>query len=149
MGFETARSERGVRALDRFFGEQPMQAMVIARVGLGLLLFVALFVSAFSTCRKVAAMSRANPDNQALQEIGKYASALRYSLIAFIVGGAFVTMQYNEMVWHLLALSSALDAIAKKAAEDHPHVEATTLAVEESPIDLRKSVHLIQPPARY
>ncbi len=123
---------------------------VLADLGVpGLLLFVALFVSAFKTCRGVLALARANPDNEALEEIGKYASALRYSLIAFIVGGAFVTMQYNELVWHLFALSAALDAIAKKAAEDHPHVEATTLAVEESPIDLRKSVHLIQPPARY
>ncbi len=78
-------------------------------------------------------MARANPDNQALEEIGKYASALRYSLIAFVVGGAFVSMQYNEMVWHLLALSIALDAIARKAVADHLHVRETTEQAVDDP----------------
>jgi hypothetical protein len=64
-------------------------------------------------------MARANPENEEFEELGKYASGLRYSLIAFVVGGSFVSMQYNEMVWHILAMSIALDAIARKAAEDH------------------------------
>ncbi len=41
MGPETGQRSLGARALERFFGEQPMQAMVIARIGLGLLLFFA------------------------------------------------------------------------------------------------------------
>ncbi len=120
--FDTSEGEYGTsRAChSAWFG-------VLADLGVpGLLLFVAIFVSAFTTCRRVVAMTRANPDNQALQEIGMYASALRYSLIAFIVGGAFVTMQYNEMVWHLLALSIALDAITRKVVIDHQHAAETT-----------------------
>ena len=107
---------------------------VLADLGVpGLLLFVALFVSAFKTCRRVLALTRANPENEALEEIGKYASALRYSLIAFIVGGTFVSMQYNEMVWHLLALSFALDTIARKAVEDHLDVQETTEQAVDDP----------------
>ncbi len=53
-----------------------------------------------------------------MQEIGQYAAALRLSLIAFVVGGSFVTIHYNEMVWHLVALSIVVDVLARKSVEN-------------------------------
>jgi hypothetical protein len=43
---------------------------------------------------------------------GYYASALEASLVAFVVGGTFLPIHYNEMLWHLLALGIALDRAA-------------------------------------
>jgi probable O-glycosylation ligase (exosortase A-associated) len=108
---------------------------VLADLGVpGLALFVAIFVSAFKTCRRVLALARAHPESEALAEMGRYASALRYSLVAFIVGGTFVSMQYNEMIWHLLSLSIALEAIARRTVADLSNREtAETTAVDAPP----------------
>lgn len=102
---------------------------VLSELGVvGLALFVTLFVCGFNTCRRIIALVRDHPDNRELQDIGRYAVALRYSLVAFVVGGSFVSLQYNEMLWHLLSLTIALDALARKAA-----LEGTLEAAEPSP----------------
>ena len=41
-------------------------------------------------------------------------STIEGGLVAFAVGGTFLPFQYTEMLWHVLALSMALDAIARK-----------------------------------
>ena len=84
----------------------------------GLLLFVAIFISSLLACRRVRlAAKRADTATP----LGPYAVALESSLIAFMVGGSFVSFQYSEMLWHFFALTIALERVA-----------ATEMAIERT-----------------
>jgi probable O-glycosylation ligase (exosortase A-associated) len=79
----------------------------------GLLLFVAIIVSSLHACRRVRKAAAAG---QTAAELGPYAIALESSLVAFIVGGSFVSFHYCEMLWHFFALTIALQRVAVAAA---------------------------------
>lgn len=90
---------------------------VLAEAGYpGLLLYLAIVVSSFVACRRVRKSAARGEVPDAL---GTYARALETGLVAFIVGGSFVSFQYCEMLWHFFALSIALQrvAVAEAAAQ--------------------------------
>ena len=97
---------------------------------LGLLLFVAIFVSSLVTCRRIRLAARRG---ELPGPLGPYAIALESSLVAFMVGGSFVSFQYCEMLWHFFALSIALErvAVAEAAANRQRREEAERTAVAE------------------
>jgi O-antigen ligase len=84
----------------------------IAELGYpGLIVLVLIIVAAFNACFRVrAAVARGAP-----KELENYALALEMGLVAFVVGGSFVVLQYNELVWHFIALTMALRSIAVHA----------------------------------
>lgn len=83
---------------------------VLAELGVpGLLLFITIVLSSFLACRRVRLQARRG---QIPAPLGAYAIALESSLIAFIVGGSFVSFQYCEMLWHFFALTTALERVA-------------------------------------
>jgi hypothetical protein len=41
------------------------------------------------------------------------------SLLVFSVVGSFLSSQYNEMLWHMIALSTALYLVAVKESLQH------------------------------
>jgi probable O-glycosylation ligase (exosortase A-associated) len=87
----------------------------LAEIGYpGLIVFVLVVLFSLKTCGRVRRMSARGelPDS-----LGQYGTALQSSLLAFIVGGSFVPMQYSEMVWHFMALTIALDRVAVTEAE--------------------------------
>jgi hypothetical protein len=66
--------------------------------------------------------------------LGHYATGLQSALIAFIVGGSFVSFQYNEMLWHVFGLTIALDHVAASEAariRDEKARESTPTVVAE------------------
>jgi putative inorganic carbon (hco3(-)) transporter len=75
----------------------------------GLLLFVTIVLTSWLACRRVRRWSRRGQISGAL---GQYAIAIETSLVAFAVGGSFVSFQYNEMLWHFFALTIALERVA-------------------------------------
>jgi O-antigen ligase len=79
----------------------------------GLLLFVSILGSAAWACRRARRLAKKHPT---LQNLALYAIAIEGALVAFAVGGSFVTFQYVEMLWHTLALSMAVDRIVKERA---------------------------------
>jgi probable O-glycosylation ligase (exosortase A-associated) len=86
---------------------------LLAEVGIpGLLLFLAQLVLAFRACWRARVASRLAAEYAHLRH---FAFALETGLVAFIVGGTFLPFQYTEMVWHFIALSIALDIIARNA----------------------------------
>lgn len=78
----------------------------------GLFLFLAMLALAFGACWRARAVSRLGPEHAML---GQLAFAIEGGLIVFAVGGTFLPFQYTEMLWHALALSIALDIIARGA----------------------------------
>ena len=88
----------------------------------GLALFLAIFGSSLWACRRTRRMSKRGEISDAL---GRYAIGLEAALIAFAVGGAFVSYQYIEMLWHYFGLTMALEQVAfAQAAERKRQSEA-------------------------
>ena len=88
---------------------------VLAELGYpGLLLFVAIIFTSLRACRRVRKSAQRG---EIPGPLGPYAMGLESALIAFMIGGSFVSFQYNEMLWHFFALTMALEAVAVKEAE--------------------------------
>jgi probable O-glycosylation ligase (exosortase A-associated) len=86
---------------------------VLAEQGyVGFALYVAIFVSALRACGRARKAGRLGSEYGPL---GQYAFAIESGLIAFAVGSAFVTLQYTEIIWHVIGISMALDALARRA----------------------------------
>ena len=79
----------------------------------GLVIFLVIFVSSLLACRRVRKLARRGAISDAL---GRYAIGFEAALASYAIGGAFVSIQYNEMLWHFFALTMALEAVATKEA---------------------------------
>jgi probable O-glycosylation ligase (exosortase A-associated) len=87
---------------------------VLAELGyVGLLLFIIIIVTSLRSCRRVRLAARRGEVSAAL---GSYAVGFETALMAFIVGGSFVSFHYVEMLWHFFALSAALERVAAAEA---------------------------------
>jgi putative inorganic carbon (hco3(-)) transporter len=85
---------------------------ILAELGYVGLVLAGLNVSlAMVSCWRVRRMVQRGECNAGMLP---FAAALEAGLVAYAVGGAFVPMQYNEMAWHLIALSTALRAVAER-----------------------------------
>ncbi len=92
----------------------------------GLLLFILQLVLAFRACALARRAARANPSWASLQ---RFAFTVEAALVAYTVGGTFLPIQYNEMYWHMIGLSMALYALARKALAEAPAAPAVQPAV--------------------
>jgi probable O-glycosylation ligase (exosortase A-associated) len=75
----------------------------------GFLMFVAIVLLSLRSCRRVRLAARRGelPD-----ELGRYAIGFETAIVAFMVGGSFVSFHYCEMLWHYFALTIALERVA-------------------------------------
>lgn len=88
---------------------------VLAELGYpGLILFIMIVGTSLLACRRVRKSAQRG---EIPGPLGPYAIALESSLVAFIVGGSFVSFQYCEMLWHFFALTMALEAVAVREAQ--------------------------------
>jgi hypothetical protein len=79
----------------------------------GLLLFLYIVASSVLACRRVRNSAKRG---EIPEEMAAYATGLESSLVAFIVGGSFVSFHYNEMLWHFCGLTMALEMVAVREA---------------------------------
>ncbi len=103
---------------------------VLAELGYpGLLMFILIVIGSLRACRRVRLASKRGELDGPL---GAYAIAFESSLVAFIVGGSFVSFQYCEMLWHYFALTIALERVAVRemAAQRELKAAAPTAPVE-------------------
>jgi putative inorganic carbon (HCO3(-)) transporter len=83
---------------------------IVAETGyLGVSLYMMIVLGAFLAC---AYARRVGIRQAELRHLALSATALEASLIAFVVGGSFIAFQYNEMLWHVIGLSTVLMRIA-------------------------------------
>jgi putative inorganic carbon (HCO3(-)) transporter len=105
---------------------------VLSEVGyVGFFLYLAIILAAFRACAQVRRLAFRN---EALLDLGKAAIALDASLVAFIVGGSFVVFQYNEMLWHIIGLSTVLRRLAIQQTE---HQSSRVQPLRPQPAPLR------------
>jgi putative inorganic carbon (HCO3(-)) transporter len=103
---------------------------VLAELGYpGLLLFVLIVASSLLACRRVRNASRRG---EVSEELGRYAIAFETSLVAFMVGGSFVSFHYCEMLWHYFALTIVLERVAVRELAAH---RARSAAAPASPVE--------------
>jgi putative inorganic carbon (hco3(-)) transporter len=89
---------------------------VLAELGyVGAVLFAVIFLAALRSCSRVRKLAFREA---ALSDLGKSAVALQTSLAVFLVGGSFVIFQYNEMLWHFIGLTIALERLALQRREE-------------------------------
>jgi putative inorganic carbon (HCO3(-)) transporter len=82
---------------------------VLAELGYpGAILYIFIVFGAMFSCIQVRRQTAQNVD---LSELNKSAVALETSLIAFVVGGSFVALSYNEMLWHTIGLTIVLQRL--------------------------------------
>jgi probable O-glycosylation ligase (exosortase A-associated) len=103
---------------------------VLAELGYpGFVLFVVLLLSTLMACGR---MRRAYKQSQSAdaKALAVYATALETSLLVYAVGVTFLNGQYNEMYWHFLGLSLALQTIAVtvSATQERRDVNAAVTA---------------------
>lgn len=92
----------------------------------GLSLFVAMLVSALLRLRAVALRTRGDP---ARAWVADYARMLALSLLAYIVGGAFLNLPYFELLYWLFLAAVLLEVVAASpAAVGTPVVGESILA---------------------
>lgn len=107
---------------------------VLAETGYpGFILFVLIIATSLLSCRRVRLAAKRGEVSWAL---GRYAIAFETALIAFMVGGSFVSFHYCEMLWHYFALTMALErvAVAEMAVErTRKSAEAEASAATETP----------------
>lgn len=78
----------------------------------GLLLYLLLFVAAFSATRRIKKQTRADPN---LYWMSDLAAMLQVSLIAYMVAGSALPNPYFEFFFEILAIVVALQAMAERA----------------------------------
>jgi len=84
---------------------------ILSEVGyVGLAIFVLILVRAVVVNWKARKAAKTRPE---LANLAAFGTALEASLLVFAVGGSFVPYQYNEMLWHILALTIAFDRIVR------------------------------------
>jgi probable O-glycosylation ligase (exosortase A-associated) len=76
---------------------------------IGLILLVANLMVAAWSCWRVHRWTKRDPTKRDLRA---YANALITSLATFAVAASFLSQQYNEMLWHFVGLSTALQLVA-------------------------------------
>jgi O-antigen ligase len=88
---------------------------VLAELGYpALIIYIAMFVLAFTGTNKVIALARAGALPINYYHAGV---ALQTAFVACVVGGTFLPWQYTEMLWHFIALTMALRHLARKTAK--------------------------------
>lgn len=93
---------------------------ILAELGYpGFLMFLTTLTLSFLACRRAR---RAVKLGAGPPELARFAFAIEASLIAFMLGGSFVPFQYNEMLWHTIGLSIALNWLASEALATAPAV---------------------------
>jgi O-antigen ligase len=91
----------------------------------GLALFVGMFLFCFMSCRKMRKQIQGRPE---LSWIGSYTGIVIVSLIAFLVNGAFVNMEYFDLPYHLVAIVAGLKVICSRALAASDGKDAAALA---------------------
>ena len=91
---------------------------ILAELGYpGILLFIGLCVGALLTTLGVRRRARRDPRLTTLADL---AAGLEGALLVFLVGGAFVPMQYNEMAWHVIVLCFVTGRVAARISARPP-----------------------------
>lgn len=84
-------------------------------VGLGLFLTVLFLV--WRQLNRVLADTQDDPDREDLNFLARM---LKISMLAFMAGGAFLSMAYFDLAWHIMAITVAMTQLCRDRAVESP-----------------------------
>lgn len=90
----------------------------------GLMLFLLILFLVWRQLNRVIALTRDDPDRQDHMFL---AQMLKISLIAFMSGGAFLSLSYFDLAWHIMAITVAMTQMT----QSKPHSDG---AAEKRPL---------------
>ncbi len=82
---------------------------------IGLALFLTVLFLVWRQLNRVIADTRDDPDRD---DIHFLARMLKISMIAFMSGGAFLSMSYFDLAWHIMAITVALTQLGRNRSTD-------------------------------
>jgi probable O-glycosylation ligase (exosortase A-associated) len=86
---------------------------VLADTGyVGLFFYTGVILSALLVTRRTMRLSRLHEDGDRFRH---FARGVRNAVIAFLVGGTFLSYMYIELVWHMFGLAAALGILSRNA----------------------------------
>jgi probable O-glycosylation ligase (exosortase A-associated) len=97
----------------------------------GFCFYLAIILLAFRACATARKAGRLGPQHENLKQ---FSFAIESGLIAFVVGSSFVTLQYSELLWHVIGASMALDALAKRALAEAPEAAHSVTVTPRSAV---------------
>jgi hypothetical protein len=97
----------------------------------GLLLFIATLSWGILACRRTRALARRHPE---LQSLAHYATGIEGALVVAVIGGTFFPFQYNEMLWHTVALAMVVKYLTKDRVAALTGVPRTEAAMAPLPL---------------
>jgi putative inorganic carbon (hco3(-)) transporter len=111
---------------------------VLAELGFfAAFLWVVMFAYAYFACMRVrarAASERLRPEQRRF--LLTAANGLMASMAGFIIGGAFLSLAYNELTWLTFAMVAALDRLSVQLAHEAA-AEPATVAIPDVPLAFR------------
>ncbi|MDD2725358.1 MAG: putative O-glycosylation ligase, exosortase A system-associated [Methylovulum sp.] len=84
---------------------------------IGLILFLSIF---FMTWRKLSKIIKATSKDDNLSEINSMAKMIQVSLLAYFSGGAFLSLSYFDLPWHLASLVVLLETTVTQQTPPNP-----------------------------
>jgi putative inorganic carbon (HCO3(-)) transporter len=96
--------------------------------------YVVLLGSVFLACARVRRQSRGRP---ALQWAGSYARMMEATTVGFLVGAFFLNRGHFDLIYHWLALVSALVTITAAELREAPATAAATSAAPARRVEVR------------
>jgi probable O-glycosylation ligase (exosortase A-associated) len=115
---------------------------VLADLGYpGLVLFVAVAIGALVSCQRTLMRARAVGQTA----IAVWARQLQSSVLVYAAAGSFLSAQYLELWWHVVALTTTLGLVLVRSVEEAPPA-AVTAPAEPAPPPQYSSMPVI--PAR-
>lgn len=81
---------------------------------LGLILFLSIFYQAWKALSKIIKLTQGN---EQLKEIDLLGRMMQVSLIAYLVGGAFLSLSYFDLPWHLVSFVVILTEFVKAPSD--------------------------------
>ncbi len=83
----------------------------------GLMIFLLILFLIWRQLSQVIALTRDDPDRADYNFLAKM---LQISMVAFMSGGAFLSLAYFDLAWHIMAMTIALTQLSKESTRDAP-----------------------------
>lgn len=100
---------------------------------IGLLMFLSILLMAWLLAGRLIKQTRDSPGNKWITDL---ATMIQVSLVAYTTGGAFLSLAYFDLPWHLISILVILQQILRKqtAAENEQRQAATAWKQQQHPI---------------
>ena len=110
---------------------------------IGLFLFLTLFYLGWRQCNELIKRCQNNEEVKWITELAKM---IKVSMLAYFSGGAFLSLSYFDLPWHLLAIIVVLKEIANRTLQekqkiDNPVIISTKYLTEKLKISDQGLIH--------